>query len=458
MGRAADHLTVAQYDLLRWVAEGCRKGVYQGTSHRVSARALHNRGYVQVAGRGATWVAKVTTEGTRLLKAQAERVEADRLRAEREGHALAEREREEQSLRESAQRTLDAVVAAGGSLELGADLDSRDIDRYQRALAQSDLLPAGQRLVSEPTRMDPDLGLTAYLEPDWEKLTRPREFRVPRQLRNPHPAVSAFLEKRTYVSKEQIPRAARFLQALTAAAGEVGWKVAPKPPVGYSGGQEVIPDVALSLPSRSVVVSVRELDERGRAGRAFTTETSYSARPSRTVVNKYFAASGRLEVTVSKEWEQAAIVKLSDTSGAPLEDQLSVLIRKLEIDEAEAQWARTESVRRAEIRSVRWKEVKTEAFRRLTDQRNIERLRDEVARRAEVVAMCSYADQVDDRAVDLEGTARDAARHWASWIREHAGKIDPLNGALEVITVKTCSAEELQPHMSGWSAYGPHRL
>jgi hypothetical protein len=38
MRRAVGHLTVAQFDLLRWVAEGCKDGVYEGTSHTASRR------------------------------------------------------------------------------------------------------------------------------------------------------------------------------------------------------------------------------------------------------------------------------------------------------------------------------------------------------------------------------------------------------------------------------------
>jgi hypothetical protein len=39
--------------------------------------------------------------------------------------------------------------------------------------------------------MDPVLGVTAYLEPDFAALTPMRAFKVPQQLRGPHPAVTA---------------------------------------------------------------------------------------------------------------------------------------------------------------------------------------------------------------------------------------------------------------------------
>lgn len=49
VARGANHLSVAQFDVLRWVADGCKDGVYEGGSHRVSARALHNRGLLEVS-------------------------------------------------------------------------------------------------------------------------------------------------------------------------------------------------------------------------------------------------------------------------------------------------------------------------------------------------------------------------------------------------------------------------
>jgi hypothetical protein len=108
---------LVQFDLLSWVSGGCEDGVYEGNSYRVSARALHNRGLIRVEGRGPAWTARITAEGTRLLKEQARRVEAERERARRAEQARAERERESQRLRARALEVLEAVTAAGGRLE-----------------------------------------------------------------------------------------------------------------------------------------------------------------------------------------------------------------------------------------------------------------------------------------------------------------------------------------------------
>lgn len=326
----------------------------------------------------------------------------------------------------------------------------------RRCLAQARLLPEGQRLAQEPTRMDPVLGVTVYLEPDFEALTKVRSFAVPRQLRNPHPAVAAFQAKKALVSKSQTGRAARFLQALVHAATEVGWKVPEKVPNMSRGRGESGPDLTLRLPSRELVVVIRELDQRGRRAQPFVTEWDYYTRKERTVSNKHFQATGNLEVMVTRAWEDQTVLSLRDTGGATLEDQLPVLIHKLKIAEAEADWSRREESRRSEIRKVRWEEVKQEAFTKLTYERNAEQLRKQLERRRAAAEMRAYADEVTACSALREGTESEDAFRWAEWIRQHADQTDPINGPLRLLRATSATHDELAPHMNGWNTYGPY--
>lgn len=301
--------------------------------------------------------------------------------------------------------------------------------------------------------------MTVYLEPDFEALTAVRTFAVPRQLRNPHPTVAAFQNKKALVSKAQIGRAARLLQALVTATTEVGWTVPAKVPNMSRGHGEPGPDLTLRLPSCELVATIRELDQNGRRHvQAYTTETDYYTRTERTTANKYFQASGKLEVTITKTWEDQIILSLRDTDGATLEEQLPTLVRELEIAEAEAHWSSREESRRSEIRKTRWEEVRREAFTKLTYERNADQLRDELDRRQSAATMRAYADEVAGRAERLDEVDGGEARKWAAWIREHAESIDPIkNGTLRVLHVVSCSHDELQPHMNGWSTYHPYR-
>ncbi|MGN2640661.1 hypothetical protein ACTD5D_31720 [Nocardia takedensis] len=448
---------MAQFELLTWIADGCAEGVYEGTSHRVSARALHNRGLVLVEGQGKNWAATITPKGTKLLEEHAARIEAARERQLREEVARAESERKRQERRKHAVEMLEAVVAAGGRLELGPDVESHRVAEIADLLARERLLPPEQRLAQEPTLMDPVLGVTVYLEPDFAALTSPRAIEVPQQIRDPHPAVDVFRDKRAYVSKPQIARAARILQALVSAALEMGWKVPAKAASTYTGREEAGADLSLKLPSQEIVVTVRELDERGRGGRAFTSDTDYYTREQRTRANRNFVGSGRLELTLTKAWEQQPILTLRDTREHTLDEQLPTLIRTLEIAEKEAEWKRKEEARRSKIRELRWEQVKKAAFVELAYERNAEQLRDQLTQRDAAAAMRDYADEIVARAARLEPSDAQAAHEWADWIRRHAERTDPIYGPLAVLRVESCGHEELQPHMNGWSTHGPFR-
>jgi hypothetical protein len=220
---------------------------------------------------------------------------------------------------------------------------------------------------------------------------------------------------------------------------------------------EIGPDLSLRLPSRELVVTIRELDQSGRRVQAYTTERDYYTRTERTTANKHFRASGSLEVAIKKPWEDQTVLAMRDTVDASLEAQLPTLIRELEIAEAEADWSRQEGARRSKIRETRWEEVKQEAFTRLSYERNAEMLRDQLEHRHAVATMRMYASEIDARAEQFEDPDKEAASEWAAWIRQHADRTDPIKGPLHLLRVTSASHNDLAPHMNGWSTYGPHR-
>lgn len=89
--------------------------------------------------------------------------------------------------------------------------------------------------------------------------------------------------------------------------------------------------------------------------------------------------------------------------------------------------------------------------------RNAAQLRDQIDRRHAAAAMREYANEIDARSEELAESARTEAIKWSAWIRQHADRTDPLNGALRLLRVESASHDELGPHMIGWSTYGPYR-
>ncbi len=90
-------------------------------------------------------------------------------------------------------------------------------------------------------------------------------------------------------------------------------------------------------------------------------------------------------------------------------------------------------------------------------ERNAKRVLTELESRDAAAVMRAHADEIDARATGLEDPDAQATREWADWIRQHADRTDPLKGRLLLVEVTSCSHEELQPHMHGWSTYGPYR-
>jgi hypothetical protein len=71
--------------------------------------------------------------------------------------------------------------------------------------------------------------------------------------------------------------------------------------------------------------------------------------------------------------------------------------------------------------------------------------------------MRTYANEIDSRAEQFDDPERDQAGGWATWIRQHADRTDPINGPLHLLRVTSASHNDLPPHMNGWSTYGPYR-
>lgn len=77
-------LNAGQQAILQWIVEGRPPGVYPDDefSHRVSARALKNRGLVEISGHGKSWRATPTERG-RCWPAVTEKDRRERERLER---------------------------------------------------------------------------------------------------------------------------------------------------------------------------------------------------------------------------------------------------------------------------------------------------------------------------------------------------------------------------------------
>ena len=47
------------------------------------------------------------------------------------------------------------------------------------------------------------------------------------------------------------------------------------------------------------------------------------------------------------------------------------------------------------------------------------------------------------------------AHQWLAWVQQHRDSTDPLTGTLAMPPIPDPTPEDLKPHLSGWSPYGP---
>lgn len=449
------HLSLKQHAVLDWVASGSPPGAFHDPAHHQTLTSLRGRGLVQLNKGPKGWVASITPDGTRRVERERARVAE---KEKREAAETAERERQAKAEHESQVAAHDLLdrIHDTGRVEVGKTFNETELLRIEAAAHRLGLLPAGEKLAHEHTRMDPALGYTVYLRPDYEQRVQPRDVRPPARMpKTPHPLVNAFVKRRANVSKASIPRAGRFLQGVAEAAAELGWQVPGKPPASYSRDGEARADLELRIRSHTYGVKIWEDDERSRQRRPYVEQWDYyGGRTSKTVANKEFTPSGRLHISVKSGWEDRALLQLGDAPGAPLEDQLKVLIRKLEIHLAEQGWDNQERERRNLIRKERGDEVRAAAVEKVRHERNAKRARDQLRDRQLAQSLREYAEEVADHAAKLAGDDQTSALEWAAWLRQHAEEIDPLNGPLQVLRQFTPTADELRPHMGDWSPYG----
>lgn len=341
----------------------------------MSARALFDRDLITLVGPAKSWRAKITPEGARRLAQEKDRRDREQRRARVAAERIRQKQEADARLRRQGTRLLEDVLAAGGRAHVSPGrFTSHDLTCIEQSIRDSDACPAGEMLTHEPHRMDEALGWSLYPRPDFDACISVSACTVPRQLRNPHPAVVAFQQRRQRVSKPNVQRAARLLQGIVNASLQRGWKVRHQgATASMYDGERQASDVEVVLPRLGVQVLVHELDQRGRTGRAFTAEHDHSGSSDKVLPSRWFQGSGRLQVTVSRYgWDTAPILQIRDESKTTVEDQVPSLVRALEIQGAEAEWEQRERQRKSTLREERRLEIYTEAVVKVREERNAE--------------------------------------------------------------------------------------
>jgi hypothetical protein len=204
MPHSKTHLISLQFDVLSWIADDSPDGVMTDINHRITARALANRGFVVIYGHGATWTASITEAGTAALQ-EAARPQAESRAAESDAEIL-----------------LRAVIDAGGALPATGKRDRASDVRLIAAALRVSWRPKGKKLELYSHWGENAEWRIVDHHPD---MVDPAPVPVPTTLRNSHPAVVAYGNNKNWqqVSKPHVHRASLILQALAAEAEHRGY-------------------------------------------------------------------------------------------------------------------------------------------------------------------------------------------------------------------------------------------
>jgi hypothetical protein len=442
-------LNELQVRVLRWIADGCPDGVFDGYEHRVSAAALRTRGLVQISGRGPTWSATMTESGKRALDGGEVRAPAD-----------SERER---TLSATEQLIAD-VIAAGGTLRVPAYRggEGRNYPQLVRAAQYWRKIPEGKRLqivgvglVETEIRLvdgPPATDIASGAVP------------VPQRLTKPHPVAAAFRNdtERHEVARANIARATRVVHAIAVEGGRRGYEVAPAPESQAERGRDrwtASNHGHLVITIRGHSYRLRISEEKVKTRGPWEMEVRHWAdvpfpqnAPRNAAKGAYDAkGTGRLAIVIDGGYaRQGRQATFADRRSWTLEERLPDLFRELEIRSAEDDYRDLERKREAEERQRRWELAMEEARMRFVEAKREAALTDQLTnwQRAEVASR--YLDVLLKRFPEAPET-----QELIAWLRDYIERIDPLTIAPRLPEIGEIKSDELRPFLGNLSPYGP---
>lgn len=414
------HVNDQQWFVLSWVADGCPDGVFEegDHGHKISARALSNRGLVKVRRKAGKWHAQLTDTGRYYLENQRFPLAPDAVvPARRSGSRSESKARVDTrtstppkpNLKTPTEALVAAVVTAGGVLCGEAIGEYRDLNQLTLAANRFRKTPPGTRLGSFYA---PERGHCLWLlelrgwNASWEE-----GFKIPERAGRLHPAVGPLRDTGLPgigrgVSRQ---RALRILNALAGAGEARGYAIsAPKLDTNRNRSwddRQPRGDLLIATDSTSCGVRIHHIQKQVPA-------------PEGSWHSVDLVATDRLRVTLYPL--RGRDTTWSDAGGRTVEQKLHEVLLRVAFEDAAA---RVQALLHREAEDARALRAEQEAQRRRREQEERERqeqLADEVRR-------WRYADDIREycRALLAENPAPDVQAH-VEWALGHADSIDPL--------------------------------
>ena len=385
-----------QLEVLHWIANGCPDGVMLDSSHKTTAVALRNRGLATVSKRGG-WHAEVTNVGRHYLE-----------------HG-------------------EYPEAAGPS--------ARTVPAPPRTAAR----PKSPRFVPAPADAKP----TAP-EPIPDPELPPRAVPVPEHLRNPHRVVAALRDgKRQIAAPASLrKRALRIVQALAAAAEDLGWTIQSVEESRTIWGHSWDSDDLFVINTGHTCEGVRLLQENDRTPHTPTArELARQKSWSYTRIPEYdYTPSARLRIELGTNWDGRRHT-WGDRQRWALDDKLGNVIDEIEV-RSQTAWEKriereAEEAERQHRRDLAIENAKVE----LRESHRVKVLLGEIHHWRTANELRAYLDAMESRIAQLPDPDDADALAWLGWCREYAHGLDPLERTIRMPDDPEPTDETLRPFL-----------
>jgi hypothetical protein len=478
-------LNPVQLEVLAWVAAGCAEGVYEGWSHRVTARALQSRGLVVVKGHGGDWVASLTDTGAYYLehgvypptsctrpvpgkrRATSKPAASATARTSQGSAVQGGRPKRMQTPRKQAPQKpgpLDAFMSSLAEAEQHRIVVPHHEEPRYRQLAGAakrfGRIPDGMCIAFHYSRRDGTMEVALEDLPAW-MTTVLDPVPVAQRLYDPSDVVRDLADSETFpVTGEPRQRALRLLEALVTAARQCGMTVTAqrgRAIGGYGYGRDV--------PRRDEIKIVVDGDEF----RLWFTQKTLQKPHEPTA--REFARARRgylfpdfdevpdqyLGITLEGKGGKFRADAWNDTEDHQLEKDLAQILEEIRLRHEKLAQQREDQLRRREQERRDWEVARERAVVKYRQRFLIDAMGSQASRWTQASELRRYADAIRARINELAVEDRERAIACATQIEARAAKIDPLaDGALPP-TIPDPSSQDLEPFMGSRSAYGPYR-
>lgn len=463
-----------QLEILTWIRDGTPDGVYEDYRPRIVARALHNRGLVDVSGYGKNWRATLTTGGAHYLEhgdyppsdddpaaTSAPRPRSTvRTKPAPASKAAAERKPRKPQRVGPTDAMMNALAAAE---DHRIEIEYDQVQRYRQLALTAERfkkIPDGMQVTVSSDYRTRTAHVTLEPLPEWRTRTLDR-IPVPGALRGPSDVIKALRTRDDLdIRTAEKNRALRLVEALVVEARHRKYTVTAIPAPrkdrwGYvQRTEENTGHIKIMLGPDEYRLSIYQLTEKiehvatkselARAGRGY-------ALPKWDYI-----PTGRLGIRIDNRGGTFWGDSWTDRDDRPLDDALAQILQELELrHDAAVDRRLAEEGRRLE-RKRQWEVARENAIQQLADSHRADILRDQIARAHEVAAIRDYVVQLQQHAdKELEGGARADALAWVEWARAYADRIDPLRDRVGLPEPPGSTPSNLAPFMGGWNPYGP---